>query len=70
MKPENQPGNRPGNQRDGWIAGRIYCNREDKRIIVKRPRSGFGYAMNFGNAWTWILHAIAAIAIVILFHIF
>ena len=61
---------KPTNQNDGWITGRIYFNRRDKRIIVKRPRSGLGYTMNFGNAWTWILHAVAAIAIVILFHIF
>ena len=40
----------------GWILGRIYFDKEDKRIIVKRPRSGFGYTMNLGNKWTWALN--------------
>lgn len=54
-----------GNREDGWLTGRLYFNREDKRVIVKRPQSGFGYTMNFGNKWTWIFHMIVAIMIVI-----
>ncbi len=50
---------------DGWLIGRIYFNRKDKRVIIKRPR-GFGYSMNFGNKWTWIFHIILVIIIVIL----
>ena len=36
-----------GNRNDGWLTGRLYFNRENKRVIIKRPRSGFGYTMNF-----------------------
>ena len=50
----------------GWMFGRIYCNREDKRIVLKRPRSGFGYTVNFGNKWTWVLSILAVFALVIL----
>ncbi len=46
------------NHDNGWIAGRIYFNKEDKRIIIKRPQSGFGYTVNLGNKWTWIFTAI------------
>ena len=42
-----------GNRDYGWLTGRIYFNREDKRVIIKRPRSGFGYTMNLGNKRTW-----------------
>ncbi len=42
------------NRDDGWLTGRLYFNREDKRVIIKRPRSGFGYTMNLGNKWTSI----------------
>lgn len=51
---------------DGWLTGRLYFNREDKRVIIKRPRSGLGYTMNFGNKWTWIFHIILVIIIAIL----
>lgn len=52
------------NKNDGWILGRIYFNREDKRIIVKRFHGG--YTMNFGNKWTWIFNIIVVIIIVTL----
>lgn len=55
-----------GNRNDGWLTGRLYFNREDKRVIIKRPGSGFGYTMNFGNKWTWIFHIISVTIIVIL----
>ena len=51
---------------NGWLTGRIYFNRKDKRILIRRPRSGFGYTMNLGNKWTWIIHIIFVIIIVIL----
>ena len=44
-----------GNRDDGWFAGRLYFNKEDKRVIIRRPRSGFGYTMNLGVKWIWIL---------------
>lgn len=47
----------------GWILGRIYFDKEDKRIIVKRPRSGFGYTMNLGNKWTWVLNILVILVI-------
>ncbi len=51
---------------NGWLTGRIYFNRKDKRILIRRPQSGFGYTMNLGNKWTWIIHIIFVIIIVIL----
>ena len=55
-----------GNRDDGWLTGRLYFNREDKRVIIRRPRSGFGYTMNLGNKWTWIFNIIFVIIIVTL----
>ena len=54
------------NRGDGWLTARLYFNREDKRVIIKRLQSGFGYTMNLGNKWTWILNIIFVIIIVIL----
>ena len=45
------------NRDDGWLTRRLYFSREDKRVIIKRPQSGFGYTMNLGNKWTWIFYA-------------
>lgn len=50
---------------DGWLTGRLYFNRENKRVIIKRPRSGFGYTMNLGNKRTWIFSIIFVMIIVI-----
>lgn len=55
-----------GNGDNGWLTGRLYFNREDKRVIIKRPQSGFGYTMNFGNKWTWIFYVIFAMIIIVL----
>ena len=54
------------NKDNGRIAGRLYFNRKDKRVIIKRPESGFGYTMNLGNKETWIFNIISVIIIVIL----
>ena len=54
------------NRDDGWLIGRLYFNREDKRVIIKRPRSGFGYTMNLGNKRTWLFIIIFVIIIVLL----
>ena len=54
------------NKDNGWIAGRLYFNRKDKRVIIKRPESGFGYTMNLWNKETWIFNIISVIIIVIL----
>lgn len=58
------------NKDDGWLTGRLYFNREDKRIIIKRPQSGFGFTMNLGNVWTWIFNIIVVTIIIILVSIF
>lgn len=57
---------RTSKRNDGWLTGRLYFNREDKRVIIKRPQSGFGYTMNLGNKWTWVFNAIVAFIVVIL----
>ena len=54
------------NRDDGWLTGRLYFNREDKKVIIRRPQSGFGYTINLGNKWTWIFNIIFVIIIVIL----
>ena len=55
---------------NGWITGRIYFNKEDKRIIIKRPQSGFGYTMNLGNKWTWVFNILFILIAVILACVF
>lgn len=54
------------NKDNGWLIGRLYFNIKDKRVIIKRPSSGFGYTMNLGNKWTWIFTIIFVIITVIL----
>ncbi len=61
---------RSSDRDDGWLTGRLYFNRGDKRVIIKRPQSGFGYIMNLGNKWTWIFSIIFVIIIVILVSVF
>ena len=57
------------NRDDGWLTGRLYFNREDKRVIVKRPRSGFGYTINFGGKRTWVFQIVFVIIMVILVNV-
>lgn len=40
------------------------------RLIIKRPRSGFGYTMNLGNKWIWIFNVIVIMIAVILVSLF
>ena len=58
------------NHNNEWITGRIYFNKEDKRIIIKRPQSGFGYTMNLGNKWTWVFNILIILIAVILVRVF
>lgn len=58
------------NRDDGWFIGRLYFNREDKRVIIKRPGSWFGYTMNLGNKWTWIWNLIFVIIIAVFVNVF
>ena len=58
------------NRDDGWFVGRLYFNREDKRVIIKRPGSVFGYTFNFGNRWTWIWNLIFVIIIAVFVNVF
>ena len=60
---------KPCNRNGGWLTGRLYFNRENKRVIIKRPRSGFGYTMNLGNKRTWIFNTIVVIVVVILVNV-
>ncbi len=57
-----------GNRDGGWITGRIYFNRADKRILIKRPNNALSYTMNLGNKWV-MLFCIAVIVIVVLLSI-
>ncbi len=57
---------RSSDRAEGWLTGRLYFNREDKRVIVKRPQTGLGYTVNLGNKWTWIFSIAFVIIIVIL----
>ncbi len=59
-----------GRREDGWIAGRLYFNRADKRVIIKRPQSGFGYTMNLGNPWAWVFQLIFVLLTVLLVGVF
>ena len=59
-----------GNKDDGWLTGRLYFNKEDKRVLIRRPRSGFGYTMNLGNKWTWIFSGIVGMIAVVLASVF
>lgn len=34
--------------------GRIYVNKNDSRIFVRRRGIG-SWTMNFGNKWTWVI---------------
>lgn len=54
---------------NGWIFRRIYFNKEDKRIIIKRPQSGFGYTMNLGNKWTWVFDILVIFVLGILVYV-
>lgn len=54
------------NRDDGWLTGRLYFNRQDKRVIIKRPQSGLGYTVNLGNKWTWIFSVVFVMIIVVL----
>ena len=58
------------NHNNGWITGRIYFNKEDKRIIIKRSQSGVGYTMNLGNKWTWVFNILVILIAVILARVF
>lgn len=55
-----------GDRDEGWITGRIYFNREDKRLIVKRPHNECSYTMNLGNKWVWALYIIVFMIVVII----
>lgn len=47
-----------------WKGGIIYYNKDDPRIFVPK-RNGFGYTLNFGNRWSYLILFIIILAIVI-----
>ncbi|MCM1047638.1 MAG: hypothetical protein NC433_04350 [Clostridiales bacterium] len=53
---------------NGWVTGRLYFNKEDTRVIIKRPQ-GVGYTMNLGNKNTWIFNIIVVSIIVMVVRI-
>ena len=55
-----------GDRDEGWITGRIYFNREDKRLIVKRRNNECSWTMNLGNKWAWALYIIVFMIVVII----
>ncbi len=55
-----------GNKGDGWLTGRLDFNRGDKRAIIKRPQARFGYTMDLGNKWTWIVNVAFVVIMVVL----
>lgn len=40
---------------DGWYAGIIYANPNDKRVVVPRRPAWTGWTINFGRPMTWFL---------------
>ena len=55
-----------GHRDEGWIMGRIYFNREDKRLIVKRRNHECSWTVNLGNKWAWALYIIVFMIVVII----
>nr|WP_304955937.1 hypothetical protein [uncultured Acetatifactor sp.] len=55
-----------GHRDEGWITGRIYFNREDKRLIVKRRNHECSWTVNLGNKWAWALYIIVFMIVVII----
>ena len=49
-----EEGEGDGTPDTAWKAGMLYCNREDPALWVP-ARFGFGYTLNFGNRWAWII---------------
>jgi hypothetical protein len=47
-----------------WKGGVFYVNRDDPSLFVPKRR-GFGYTLNFGNSWSWLVVALILLAIVI-----
>ena len=54
---------------NGWINRRIYCNRHDPRVIVKRTTGLNSYTMNLGNKWTWIFNALVLVLFILLLNV-
>jgi uncharacterized membrane protein len=53
------PGDAPVGDRtpdDAWKVGLIYFNPSDPAVLVEK-RVGFGWTLNFGNPWSWLLLA-------------
>ncbi len=54
-----------------WKGGPFYYNPNDPAVLVEK-RFGFGYTLNFGNRWSWIvlgllmLPAVATVAAAVL----
>lgn len=52
--------------------GRFYCNRNERRIFIRRRGGLLAWTMNFANWRSWALIAaelLAAAALVVIFHL-
>lgn len=55
MKKAAQPSDPPEKTPEAcWSAGVIYHNPHGMALVVEK-RDGFGYTLNFGNRWSWLL---------------
>ncbi len=44
-------------QEEVWqlMKGRMYINKDDANIFVRRKRGMGSFTMNLGNKWTWVI---------------
>lgn len=51
---------------DQLMHGRIYINRDDSNIFVRRRKGLYAWAMNLGNKWSWIIMCAELLVIMII----
>ncbi|MCH1942264.1 hypothetical protein [Holdemania massiliensis] len=61
-KYSQEEGNQP-------MSGRIYINREDARIFV-RKRGLYAWTMNLGNPWSWVIMGLELLVVLLITGIF
>lgn len=54
---------------DPAMSGRIYINREDARIFV-RKRGLYAWTMNLGNPWSWVILGLELLVVLLITGIF
>lgn len=48
------------------MLGRIYINKDDSNIFVRRRKGLYAWTMNLGNKWSWIIMCAELLVIVII----